>query len=491
MAVTPSRTVAVAGAGISGLAVAARLAAVGYKVIVLEKNHWPGGKLTCMEQEGFYFDMGPSLFTMPRLMEELFADCGKNISDYFQYRSLPEITRYFFHGGKRLTASASPEQFAETCRQVLGEPAEKVKKYLEDAGILFGLTEELFLGQSLHKLSGFLNLKTLRLIFNIRRMHLFDTLHSFNSKRFSTPEMVQLFNRFATYNGSSPYKTPATLSVIPHLEFGIGAYLPKNGMHDITKAVFALAKDLGVEFCFGEEIVRIQHARGKVDGVQTPVRFIPADLVVSNADVFHTYTRFLPELKIPSRVKTAEPSSSGLIFYWGINRSFPELCLHNIFFGKDYPGEFRFLFEKGDVPEDVTIYLNITSKHCSGHAPEGCENWFVMVNVPSAPSRVGAECQDRIRSMVIKRLSEELGCSISEHIVLEQRLDPAGIELRTGSTHGALYGSSSNSPLSAFLRHRNDSKKMKGLYFCGGSVHPGGGIPLCLYSAKITAGLIR
>lgn len=489
MAVNSRKKILVAGAGVAGLAVAARLAAAGYRVTVIEKNTYPGGKLNALNAQGFRFDMGPSLFTLPSLMHQLFSECGKTLHDYFKYQKLDEITRYFFPSGKELIASTDATKFAKSCELLFGEPAPRVQAYLKHCQKLYELTSDLFLAQSLHQLKGFMNLKTLRLILKIHHLHLFSTLDAFNKKSFRSPELVQLFNRYATYNGSSPYQTPATLSVIPHLEFGLGAYLPQQGMHDITRALFKLCSDLGVEFHFSQKIIAIQTKDKKVCGLQTTDAFYDADLVVSNADVHQTYTRLLPDMKPPQSIQR-QLSSSGLIFYWGINRTFPQLGLHNIFFGNDYPAEFRFIFEDGELPDDITVYLNITSKHCPKDAPEGSENWFVMVNVPPNPLKVNDQMRAAIKTIILKKLSSRLGVDIRSHIVFENHLDPAQIEEKTGSHMGALYGSASNSMFSAFLRQKNRADAPKGLYFCGGSVHPGGGIPLCLFSAGITAGLI-
>ncbi|MFN4853185.1 MAG: 1-hydroxycarotenoid 3,4-desaturase CrtD [Bacteroidota bacterium] len=489
MAVNSPKKILVAGAGVAGLAVAARLAAAGHQVTVIEKNPYPGGKLSSLNAQGFRFDMGPSLFTLPSLMHQLFSDCGKNLQDYFKYQKLDEITRYFFSSGKELIASSDSTKFAKSCEVLFGEPAPRVQRYLMHCQKLYNLTADLFLAQSLHQLKGFMNLKTLRLILKVHHLHLFSTLDAFNKKKFRSPELVQLFNRYATYNGSSPYQTPATLSVIPHLEFGLGAYLPQNGMHDITQALYKLCIDLGVEFHFSRKITSIHTKDNKVSGVQTADAFFAADQVVSNADVYQTYTRLMPHIKPPQSIQR-QLSSSGLIFYWGINRNFPQLGLHNIFFGNDYPAEFRFIFENAELPDDITVYLNITSKHCPNDAPEGSENWFVMVNVPPNPQRVNQELRRAIKERVLKKLSSRLGVDISAHIVFENHLDPSMIEEKTGSHMGALYGSASNSMFSAFLRQKNRADSPKGLYFCGGSVHPGGGIPLCLFSAGITAGII-
>jgi len=213
------------------------------------------------------------------------------------------------------------------------------------------------------------------------------------------------------------------------------------------------------------------------------------DVVVSNMDVFHTYKKLLPHEKHPEQTLQQERSSSALIFYWGIRSSFPDLQLHNIFFSQDYQEEFATM-AKGQVSNDPTVYVNITSKYSPNDAPAGHEAWFVMVNVPANQGQDWDEMIARTRANVLRKLSQTLGVNIQDLIATEATLDPRSIEAKTASFQGALYGTSSNSQMAAFLRHPNFTARLKNLYFVGGSVHPGGGIPLCLLSAKIVDELI-
>jgi len=207
-------------------------------------------------------------------------------------------------------------------------------------------------------------------------------------------------------------------------------------------------------------------------------------------DIYPTYKRLLPQLKPPKRTLSQERSSSAIIFYWGIENSFDALDLHNIFFSDDYQKEFEAIFEHQTVCDDPTIYINITSKDVPSDAPEGCENWFVMINTPADHGQDWDIMVNKLREVVISRLSKELGTPIEPLIACEEVLTPPLIQEKTQSHLGALYGASSNSSMAAFLRHPNFSNRIKNLYFCGGSVHPGGGIPLCLLSAKIVDELI-
>lgn len=316
-------------------------------------------------------------------------------------------------------------------------------------------------------------------------------MHEANSEFFTDKRLVQLFNRFATYNGSNPYETPATLTIIPHLEHNIGAFIPKGGMYAITQSLVQLAKDLGVQFHLQSKVERIWLENQKAVGIVVKGEKRNFDVVVSNMDIVATYKYLLPDVPAPIKILEQPKSSSALIFYWGIGKTFPELRLHNIFFSKDYQAEFEHIFQKKTIYHDPTIYVNIGSKYEPTDAPQGAETWFVMINTPNNTGQDWDKLIVEARKNILTKLSRLLKTEIEPLIEVEGILEPRSIEAKTFSTQGALYGNSSNNRYAAFLRHANFSKKIKNLYFVGGSVHPGGGIPLCLSSAKITADLIE
>jgi phytoene dehydrogenase-like protein len=208
-------------------------------------------------------------------------------------------------------------------------------------------------------------------------------------------------------------------------------------------------------------------------------------------DIFHTYKKLLSNHQAPENILKQEKSSSAIIFYWGIKKTFKQLDLHNIFFSKDYESEFKSIFKEKQLYIDPTIYINITSKYKKDDSPEGSENWFVMINTHPHLNENWDELCIQARNHIIQKLNRMLGEDIEKLIVCEEVLHPQKIESKTSSLGGSLYGNASNNRYAAFLRHANFHNKIKGLYFCGGSVHPGGGIPLCLQSAKIVADLIQ
>lgn len=485
------KKVIVIGSGVGGMATAIRLAVQGFDVTVLEKNNYPGGKLSFFEKDGYRFDAGPSLFTQPVNVQELFDLAGEPMEDYFKYKPVEIACRYFYENGKVVNAYTDKVAFSEELAEQLGESPQTVIQYLKDAEMLYENTGTVFVNYSLHKRSTWLNKRVIRAFKAVKLSYLFKTLHQHNRKRFSSPEAVQLFNRFATYNGSNPYKAPGMLSLIPHLEQNQGTYYPVGGMISITNALHRLAEVSGVKFQFNTSVEKIIHHEGRVRGVVMNGKNAEADIVVSNADVYFTYKNLLSNPFSAKKVLKQERSSSALIFYWGIKKSFDQLQLHNIFFSSNYNKEFNSLFVTKTLYNDPTVYINITSKAEASQAPAGRENWFVMINVPANTGQNWDELKQQAKKNILEKLSRILQCDIAPLIEAEETLDPVLIEERTGSYMGSLYGTSSNSKMAAFLRHPNFRGQIKDLYFCGGSVHPGGGIPLCLKSAKIVSELIQ
>jgi phytoene desaturase len=278
--------------------------------------------------------------------------------------------------------------------------------------------------------------------------------------------------------------------MIPHLEMHYGTFLPKGGMHEITKSLYRFAQQQGIEFKLNSSVVEIIHENGIAKGIKTAKEEMTADVLVSNMDIFSTYKSLLKDLPHPNRILRQERSSSALIFYWGVKKTFPELDLHNILFSDEYEAEFNAIFNKKTLFRDPTVYINITSKEEVTDAPEGCENWFVMINAPGNFGQDWEMLKKQAKQHIIQKINRRLDIDLESLIVAEEVLDPIGIETKTSSHRGALYGAASNSQFASFLRHPNFSKQLENLYFCGGSVHPGGGIPLCLFSAKIVSDLV-
>lgn len=481
----------VIGAGIGGIASAIRLSKQGYEVDVFEANATLGGKISEFHQDGFRFDMGPSLFTLPEEVDDLFEVAGYNSKDFFEYERLPVVTKYFYEDGTILNAWADPKDFAIEVSEKTSISKKEIHSFLRKSRELYEITEDVFLRKSLHKLSTYLNKSTFKSMLKVGKLDAFSSMHTVNAKKFSDDRIVRLFDRYATYNGSNPYKAPATLNIIPHLEHSLGAYFPKGGMYAIASSLGELAKKVGVKFHLNTPVQEIIIGKNRACGVKVNGSTHSADVIVSNMDIVPTYRKLMPSAKHPESTLSQPRSSSALIFYWGMDAIYPELDLHNLFFSESYQQEFKDIFDENTLSEDPTVYVYISSKNHKTDAPEGKENWFVMINVPPHTNQNWTEWQQKAKSRIIRKLEKVLQKPIEPNILFEKTLTPALIESKTSSWQGALYGNSSNNRFAAFLRHPNFSSKIKNLYFVGGSVHPGGGVPLCLLSAKIVADLVR
>ncbi|MDP4205323.1 MAG: phytoene desaturase family protein [Bacteroidota bacterium] len=475
------------GSGIGGLAIAIHLSKMGYSVDLFEKNSYPGGKIYEYRIQGYRFDSGPSLFTMPNLVDELFTLAEENPADYLKYHKLENICRYFYDDGTIIDAWSDIDKFIKEISEKLGEDPDHLYRYFKRGEELYNIASNALIFNSFQHYSKLFKKENLQVAFHPFKLDTMKSIHERNSCSFLNPHLIQLFDHYATYIGSNPYSAPATLKIIPHLEHHIGVFYPEKGMYSIINELTNLALRLDVKIQYNTPVEKVLIRDDQAAGVRINGEDNTYDIVVSDVDINYFYKNLLIESPIPESISHIEQSSSALVFYWGMDCLFPQIDLHNIFFSSSYKEEFDCLFEQKTFSEDPTVYLYVSSKHIPEDAPQGCENWFVMVN---APVNVGQNWENLIenaRKAIISKLNRILNRDIEEHIKFEKVMDPRQIEEETRSWQGSLYGNSSNGPFAALYRHTNFHRRIKGLYFTGGSVHPGGGIPLCLASAKIVA----
>ena len=522
-----NRRVAVIGGGLGALSGAIRLAQLGFSVQLFEKNPKIGGKVNEVILDGYRFDTGASLLTMPFVIDELFDFVGFNRSDYLDFVPIDPICRYFFADGSMMDASADKTKMETAIAQLSPNDVKAYKRFLKYAERIHDLTAEIFMFTPIHEFKKLMRPQYFRTLFRLHQIDPFRTVHQSVSRFFSDPRLVQLFDRYATYNGSDPFQAPATLNIIPYIEYGLGGYYIKGGIYRLVEALEAVARKRGIQIRTSAEVERICHVGKRVNGVQVNGETVDADYVLCGADAVAAYhklilpknatpkpiTRFqmfknmrafsvLPFINVKARVlgqghqhlrkrlNRLEPSLSGMVFLWGIKGNHPQLAHHNIIFSSDYNTEFRQIFRDKQVPDDPTIYIAITSKADAGHAPTNCENWFVLLNMPYlAPGQMWEKEKTRMRTVVLHRL-KRLGFDIADRIEVEQIYTPEDFAELYASNQGSIYGVSSNSKTTAFKRLPNRSRLLDGLYFAGGSVHPGGGVPLVILSGKMAATLI-
>ncbi|HEY0386734.1 MAG TPA: phytoene desaturase family protein, partial [Pyrinomonadaceae bacterium] len=367
------------------------------------------------------------------------------------------------------------------------------RRFLIDARRKYEVAERTFLAHSLNDLPKLLRPRYAR---DLALISSWRTLDAHVRRYFRSGHLRQLFDRFATYNGSSPYRVPATFALIPYVEFGLGAWYVRGGMYELPRQLARLAVELGATVRADAEVEKILIERGRVRGVRLlDGEVLAADAVLVNADAVDAYQRLIDKrarrVFTDRKLEKLEPSSSGFVLLLGVARLYPQLAHHNIFFSADYPAEFRAIFEEGRPAPAPTIYVCASSRTDASQAPTGHENLFVLVNAPAVNARMDWTVEARdYRNLVVRRLEEHGLDRLSESIDYQHVITPADFQKTYRAHLGSLYGTSSNSPTSAFLRPPNKACDIEGLYFAGGTTHPGGGIPLVLLSGKMAAELL-
>ncbi len=485
--------VAVVGAGIGGLSAAIRLAVAGLPVTVYEKNDRVGGKMGLFEKDGFRWDTGPSVITMRPVLEELFALGGGSLNDYVTLEPVEPLTRYFYHDGVVLDASSDLTVMLPQIERLEPRDVEGYLAYLAYAARIHRITGPVFIYDQPPRPASFLQVPPTEWLDA-------DPLRTMDQsiRRFvRSPHLRQLLGRFATYVGGSPYLAPATLNVIAHVELSGGVWYPRGGIYALAEAMAAKARDVGVRLRTSCGVAQIEVENGRVAGLTLMSgERVAASAVVSNVDVTTTYDRLLGDTSATrtrlAALQADEPSCSGFVLLLGVRASQDDrpLAHHNIFFSPDYPREFREIFDEGVPPGDPTVYVAITSLTDAGHAPPGHQNWFVLVNAPAVDDRFDwSRKASAYRETVLATLAG-FGLDIRERIVSEQMLTPVDLSAMSGAWRGALYGASANSRWTAFRRPSNRSSDWHGLYFAGGTTHPGGGVPMVTLSGKVAAGMV-
>jgi len=487
----------VIGAGMGGMACAARLASKGHDVQVLEHNKTWGGKLGYVEHGGHKFDTGPSLLTLPAVYRDLFLKTGAALEDSVEIVDLDTAFRYQFADG---TVLKMPGTGIGKCAQAIGDTlggnsADEWRQFMRRAADMWSVTRKPFLESELHGLKSLLALSWR--VNDIRTIAPTKTLRDMANHYLTDPRLVTLVDRYATYTGSDPRQAPAALATVPYVEQMFGAYHVAGGLRELGRALYERATSIGVKFEFDCTVANIA-TEPKVSGVTLEDgRFISADIVVSNSDASNVYQHLLSsaaQQSIKSAKKSlskATPSLSGFVILRALSGKTPDLEHHNVFFPENYDDEFDSIFGIGKKVSPVaepTVY--ICSPNDARMSPGGDESWFMLINAPRHDPTSGvdwssvelkASYTEQILSVISKR-----GFECSDRVTWQDTITPADLERNTLAPGGSIYGTSSNGMRSAFLRPENVTK-IPNLYLVGGSSHPGGGLPLVGMSAEIVA----
>ena len=483
----------VIGAGLGGLSISSLLASRGYDVTVYEKNDTYGGKMQEFEMDGYRFDTGPSLFTMPFILEKLFEECGESLSEYIFFKELDPLCRYFYQDQTIFDNYSNRAETIEEIRKFAPEDDVSYSHFLDYSEKLYNKTADAFLFNPLYQFS---DLKGLNLI-DFLGIDAFSSVSKKVDEHFQSDYLRKFFKRFTTYNGSSPFQAPATLNVIPHVELNQGGYYVEGGMYRIADALYELALSQGVKFEFRSAVQSIHVDDSTASGVILETGDTKeADLVVANSDATDTILNLLDENAVSrskrKRQKSIEPSCSGFVMLLGVEKQWEELRHHNVFFSENYEQEFWQIFQEKILPDDPTIYVANTSFTESAHAPDGCSNLFVLVNSPYVTKdQDWKELGESYSSFLIDELERRSLGGLKKSIAVKKIITPDDFLKLYGSNRGSIYGTSSNGLFSAFVRPRNKVRGLKNLYLVGGSTHPGGGIPLVVQSAFNAMSLIE
>lgn len=484
-------TVGIVGAGLGGLSSAIYLSSSGFKVKIFEKNDKLGGKLSYIMEKGYYFDIGPTLLTMPSIIEHLFSSAGENIHNFIEATKIEPVCRNFFSNGTCIDTNSEVEKMKSELNKIYPLAGLDFEKYLNYSKKLYENTADIFLFEPFQELRYILKKRSLP-VHRVLFLDAFRTIDKANRSFFKDERLVQLFNRFATYNGSSPYLAPATLNVIPYVEYGIGAYYVNGGMYKLIEAIEILARKLEIDVELNTEVDRIIIDNKTAKGISHSGINEYFDFVVCNSDVVESFNNLVQGFeKERKNLNKLEPSLSGMLFLWGVKTKSENLKHHNVFFSNDYQSEFKQIFEERKAPDDPTIYISISSKTNPEHAPQDSENWYVLLNMPYLDVFQDWDSEVRkMRSAVFKKL-KKFGIDIENKIEYEKVLTPKEFYNLYRSNKGSIYGISSNSRMTAFKRPPNRNRIIKNLYFATGSAHPGGGIPLTILSGRHCADLIK
>lgn len=479
------------GGGLGGLATGLRLAGQGWDVTICEAGPTFGGKMNTWNAGGFRFDTGPSLITMPWIFAELFAALGSRMEDHLELVRLDPIAAYSYDDGTQFIHSTAMPDWLPTIRNLEPRDVDGFLRFMELGARLYEISRDTFLRRTpfapprLHELPA---LKHLPL------RYAWGNYHRAVAAHFHSPHLQMMFDRYPTYTGSSPYSSPATLVLIPFIEYAFGGWYIKGGLYRLIETLLEFARCLRLTLLTKSEVKKITIADGRVSGVHlTDGTRLSADVVVMNGDASNVPgmiangngQRPAPTLPLQDR------SMSGLVFLFGLSRSLPQLHHQQVFFSADYENEFAQIWQERRFPDDPTVYVNIPSRTDRSLVPGAGEVLFVMANAPANHAiEWHEEDISEARRRVLQRLQRGGFPDIENDIVVSDVFTPGRIASRYLMPGGAIYGTHSHGWQKAFLRPPNKDRRYQGLYYVGGSTHPGGGMPIVLSSAQIVTDLI-
>ncbi len=489
-------TALVIGAGIGGIATAGRLARNGYDVTVLEKESTPGGRANQILREGHRFDIGPTLFLMPEIWEETFAALGERMSDHLELKRIDPTYKVHFADGLQLELTSDIGKMQTQLEKVEKTAFTGFLNYMAEGNKHYKMSVEKFVGRNFYNLFQYFSLANLPLLFQLKAL---KKHHANVSKYFNDDRLKAAFTFQNMYLGLSPFDAPATYSLLQYTELAEGVWYPMGGMYAGIQALVNIAEKLGVKFIYNapvkkmiEESVALRLSKGgKISSVITEDgREFRADIFIGNADLPYIYKELLPENKEAKKLENKLYTCSTIMFYWGVDKEYPQIAHHNVFLGGDYKASFDQIFNDHTLPETPSFYVHAPARTDPAAAPKGQDTLYVLVPVGHLDARSGQDWEalvDRARETVLTRLGKEMGAGdLKEHTKFEIVYQPKVWKERFNLAKGAAFGLSHNFWQVGYLRPQNRHKQYKNLYFTGASTHPGTGLPIVLLSARLT-----
>lgn len=491
------KTVAVVGGGLAGLSAACVLASRGHQVTLLEKNDWIGGKAAVHHRDGFRFDMGPTILTLPSVLKRIFDEAGKSLEDYLDLVILDPQWRCFFDDGSVLDLVADAAKMQENLRSFAGaQAADGYQSFLSMSEQLHDVSDRFFFWKSVggiadtFKSKGMFDLKVLKDVMSLR---MGKSVASVVRSYVPDERAAQMIDHFTQYVGSSPEASPAVLCGIAHMQTEEGVWYPMGGTRAVPEALAKLAGELGVEIRTNCDVDSIETVGNTVVGVKLESgETLPCDAVVSNCDSVRTHRELLrhhtKELGL-SRKRDIEPACSGVVLYLGLKERYEHVLHHNFVFSKDPHEEFDWIYRRGMPAPDPTCYVCAPAATEPAVAPAGGEALYVLVHTPYLrPNHDWSTMLPEYREIIIEKLERTGGMSdLRERIVCEDALTPEGIHKRYRVLQGAIYGLASHGRYLGAFKPANRSKELNGLYLAGGAAHPGPGMPMVMMSGWIAA----
>jgi diapolycopene oxygenase len=488
--------VVVIGSGLGGLAAAAVAAARGHKVSVIDKNEWLGGKAAVLNEGGFRFDMGPTILTVPSVLERIFAEAGEKMSDWLELIRLDPQWRCFFNEGETLDLVENIDTMAERAEAFSGKKglADGYRKFLRISEHLHGVSERFFFWRAIEDIRDTMNIRenmnpsTLRDVLSLRMgRSVAGTIRGL----VRDDRVAQMLDHFVQYVGSSPFASPAVLCSIAHMQTSEGVWYPVGGTRAVAEALRQLGGKLGVEYHTGREASRLIIEDDTVTGVaMTDGSKMPASAVISNMDSIRTYEELIGGAAGRHYSRSGfEPACSGVVLYLGLSRRYDHLEHHNFVFSDNAETEFGQIYDRGEPADDPTCYVAAPSRTDPSVAPEGGEALYVLVHTPYLRDHHDwSKMYPGYRKTIIEKLKKTARLTdIEDRIVFDRYLTPQDIHDRYKVLKGAIYGLASHGKFTGAFKPGNRSRFVKGLYLAGGAAHPGPGMPMVMMSGWIAA----